>query len=309
MSPSRWRSVFSLSLLVPSLIALLGIPAIAAATFETKSREPYAGAIVVDAGTGRVLFDDGGDRQVYPASVVKLMNMLVALEHLEAGRVALDDQVVVTAEAARMGGSQVFLAEKEKFSVDDLLYALMISSANDAAVALAVHIGGSRPAYVELMNERAQRLGMTSTVFHTPHGLPPSRGQKPDVTSARDIAILARAVLDHPGVTRYTSTRSRPLRGGKFVMYSHNHLLKTVQGCDGLKTGYYAKAGYSVAATAMRDGRRVITVVLGARRSSTRDRKAAELMELGFKRAEGAFRPAAHDSAGAPAAASAAVSH
>lgn len=277
------RSIASRRVVACWLFLAASSPALAGAN-DVTWRDPYAGAIVVSADTGRVLFEDGAERRVYPASVVKLMNMLVVLEHIDAGRTSLEDLVVIPAQAARMGGSQVYLAEKEVFTVEELLYALMIQSANDAAMALALHVAGSKAAFVELMNANAKRLGMTDTVFHSPHGLPPSRGQQPDVTTARDIAILAHAVLRQTDVLRYTSTRERPIRGGKFVMRSHNTLLRTVEGCDGLKTGYYRRAGFSVAATAERDGARVITVVLGSPRSRTRDAHAARLMELGFAR-------------------------
>jgi D-alanyl-D-alanine carboxypeptidase (penicillin-binding protein 5/6) len=278
------KVIISMRSVVGFLFVLAVFPVAAGAALETKARDPYAGAIVVAADTGRVLFEDAADREVYPASVVKLMNMLVILEQLEAGRIRLDERVVTPAQAARMGGSQVYLAENEVFTVEDLLYALMIQSANDAAMALALHVGGSKEAFVALMNRKAEGLGMTRTRFHSPHGLPPSGGQQPDVTTARDIAILARAVLGYPEVLRYTSAQERPLRGGKFIMRSHNRLLRDVTGCDGLKTGYYSKAGYSIAATAKRDGARVISVVLGSSKSRTRDARAASLIEIGFER-------------------------
>jgi D-alanyl-D-alanine carboxypeptidase (penicillin-binding protein 5/6) len=172
------------------------------------------------------------------------------------------------------------------FSVDDLLYALMVQSANDAAVALAEKVAGSTEAFVALMNQRAAELGMTSTVFHSVHGLPPGAGQQPDVTTARDFARLSRELLKHPEALRYTSTRERPFRpnaGDKtVVMRTHNHLLGDVPGCDGLKTGYIAAAGYSISATAARNQQRVITVVLDSADRKRRDAKAAELIAKGF---------------------------
>jgi D-alanyl-D-alanine carboxypeptidase (penicillin-binding protein 5/6) len=260
-----------------------GIAAGTASAADRSAGNPYVGAIVVDADSGDVLYADRADTSAYPASVVKLMNFLLVLEDLEAGRLSLNDEVHVTAEAARMGGSQVYLAENEIFTVEDLLYALMIQSANDAAVALAIHVSGSRPAFVERMNDRAKSLGMKSTRFTSPHGLPPSRGQSPDITTARDIAILAREVVARSEALRYTSTHVHKIRDGKFIMRSHNKLLDMVDGCDGLKTGYYWKAGFSVAATAERDGLRVIAVVLGSESSRTRDREAAKLLGRGFE--------------------------
>jgi D-alanyl-D-alanine carboxypeptidase (penicillin-binding protein 5/6) len=214
-----------------------------------------------------------------------MMTLLVALEHVERGVLKMDERVVVTREAARTGGSQVYLSEREVVTIDDLLYALMIQSANDAAVALAIHITGSKEVFVELMNKRARELGMTSTHFASPHGLPPSYGQKPDMTTARDMALLARELLKRPEAVRYTSTREHSLRNGRFIMRSHNHLLNSFQGCDGLKTGYFYAAGFSIAATATRSGVRVVAVVLGSDSSRTRDRKTTELLEIGLERA------------------------
>lgn len=252
----------------------------------TISRNPYLGAIVEDAATGRVLFEAQADAKGYPASVLKLMDLLIILEKIEQGQLSLKDPVPVSAKAAKTGGSQVWLAEKETFTLDDMLYALMVKSANDAAVALAEKVAGSTDAFVELMNRKAKELGMTSTVFHSVHGLPPARGQEHDVTTARDLAILCRALLKHPDTLRYTSTRQREFRpnaGKKTVtMRAHNHLLARVDGCDGLKTGYIAQAGFSIAVTAARNGQRVIVVVLDSIDLKTRDSHAAELVAKGF---------------------------
>jgi D-alanyl-D-alanine carboxypeptidase (penicillin-binding protein 5/6) len=263
-----------------SLVVAMATPAHARLT--AMARDPYVGAIVIDAATNEVLFEDGADRTTYPASVVKMMSLLVVLEAVERGEVALDDAVRITAEAARVGGSQIFLKENEVFPLEDLLYSLMIKSANDAAVAVAIHVGGTRDRFVMRMNDRARELGMTSTHFSSPHGLPPSSGQKPDLTTARDVSRLAQAVLGRPGALRYTSTKTYAIRSGQFVMRSHNSLLETFAGCDGLKTGFFQAAGFSIAATASRGGKRMIAVVLGSRSSQTRDHKARDLLSLGF---------------------------
>jgi len=264
-------------------VSVLGSAGLAHARISIMARDPYVGAIVVDAETGAVLFEDAADRKTYPASVVKLMSLLLTLEAADRHEIAFADPVRVTAEAARTGGSQVYLAENEVVTVDDLLFALMIQSANDAAAALAIYVGGSRNGFVERMNARAKELGMTNTRFTSPHGLPPSKGQEPDITTPRDIARLARAVLSRPGALRYTSTKVHSLRAGRFVMRSHNTLLESFPGCDGLKTGFFHAAGFSIAATASRGGKRVIAVVMGSESSRTRDRKAGELLDLGFK--------------------------
>ncbi len=252
------------------------------------ARNPYVGAIAVDASSGNVLFEDQPDAKGYPASMLKLMDLLIIQEKLEAGQLSLQDQVPVSAKAAKTGGSQVWLAEKESFTLEDMLYALMIRSANDAAVAIAEKAGGSTDAFVELMNQRARELGMTSTVFHSVHGLPPGAGQQHDVTTPRDFVKLCRELLKHPDILRYTSTRERPFRpnaGQKTViMRSHNHLLGQVEGCDGLKTGYTATAGYSIAATAVRNGQRVIVIVMGSPDLKTRDTRAKEIFAKAFSR-------------------------
>jgi serine-type D-Ala-D-Ala carboxypeptidase (penicillin-binding protein 5/6) len=261
-------------------------PAAKSARSKSISRDPWLGAIVLDAATGKVLYEDQADTKGYPASVLKLMDLLIILEKIERKQLSLQDQVPVTAKASQTGGSQVWLAEKESFTVDEMLYALMVQSANDAAVALAEKVAGSTDAFLELMNRRAKELGMNNTVFHSVHGLPPGKGQEHDVTTARDLAILCRELLKHPDTLRYTSTRERPFRpnvtGKTVIMRSHNHLLGHVDGCDGLKTGYIATSGYSIAVTAARNGQRVIAIVFDSTTLKVRDAKAAELVAKGF---------------------------
>ncbi len=252
------------------------------AKVENVARDPYASALVMDADTGEVLFSENPDAAVYPASVVKLMNLLVILERIEQGKNTLAEMVPVTVEAARTGGSQVYLDPKESFSIEDLLYALAVQSANDAAVALAVHIAGSKEGFVALMNQKAAELGMKSTRIHSVHGLPPSEGQEPDVTTASDLALLCRALVSRPDALKLTATRERGFRNDTFIMRNHNHLLGQVDGCDGLKTGFYQAAGFSIAATAKRGGGRVIAIVMGSKDRKVRDARATELLAKGF---------------------------
>ncbi len=254
----------------------------ARAKLKNMAKEPYTSALVVNADTGEILFDDNSEAVIYPASVLKLMGLLIILEHIERGTLRLDDMVQVTKEAAQMGGSQVYLDPKEKFSVEDLLYALAIQSANDAAVALATHVAGSKAEFVSLMNKRAEELGMKKSHFYSVHGLPPSEGQKPDVTTARDLSLLARELANRPEVFKYTSARERDFREGKFIMRTHNHLLASVDGCDGFKTGYFRAAGFSIVATAKKGGVRIIAIVTGSKDRKVRDTKATELLAKGF---------------------------
>jgi serine-type D-Ala-D-Ala carboxypeptidase (penicillin-binding protein 5/6) len=256
------------------LVIAMGVVAARAQTMpESRSRDPYVGAIAVDAATGAVLREDRADEKGHPASMLKLMTLFVVLDEVRAGTVKLDDSVRITAEAARIGGSQVYLAEGEVFPVEELVHALMTQSANDAALALALHVAGSRDAFLQKMNRKARALRMDRTVFHSVHGLPPGSGQAADWTTARDFAVLCRALLaEHPGALAYTSVRERTFRPDKpFVMRTHNRLLASVEGCDGLKTGFYRVAGYSIAATAQRDGARAIVVVLGSTERVRRD--------------------------------------
>ncbi len=250
------------------------------------SRNPYIGAVAIEAASGRVLVDDHAEAKGYPASVLKLMTLLVVLDKIEARQLTYNDQVTVSAKASKTGGSQVWLAEKEVFTVEELLFALMVQSANDSAVALAEKVAGSSEAFVELMNRKAQELGMKDTVFRSVHGLPPGSGQQPDITTAHDLALLSRELVKRPDVLTLTSTRERPFRpnGGdkKVVMRTHNHLLGAVDGCDGLKTGYFFNAGFSIAATANRGGQRVIVVVLGSSDRKVRDAKASELIQKAY---------------------------
>lgn len=251
----------------------------------TRSADPYLGAVVVDAATGKVLFEQNADAPGFPASVIKLMDMMVLLDRIAAGQLSLSNSVNVTAESARVGGSQVYLKEGETFAFEDLMYALMIQSANDSAMAMALNVSGSSAGFVELMNKKAAELGMTSTSFHSVHGLPPSGGQAGDTSTARDLAKLSCALISqHPEIFKYTSTQVRKFREGPNaqVMRNHNHLLHAVAGCDGLKTGFINAGGYSIVATAQRNGRRVIAVVLGSKDRKVRDAKATELLSKGF---------------------------
>jgi D-alanyl-D-alanine carboxypeptidase (penicillin-binding protein 5/6) len=271
---------------VSTLVLLLLFCTISTATaLVTMSKSPYSGAIVIDAATGKVLFEDNADAKGYPASVTKLMVLLVFLEAIESHHLTLDEPVTVTAEASRIGGSQVYLKENEVFPVDELLYALIVQSANDAATALAIHYAGSKEAFVELMNKRAQEIGMRDTVFHSVHGLPPSKGQLPDISTPRDIAELCQELLKNANVLKYTSTKERAFRADAaepFIMMNHNELLGNMEGCDGFKTGYFSAAGFSIAATATKKDQRAIAVVFGAVDQKVRDAKAKEILTKGL---------------------------
>lgn len=304
----------SLSMLVCLAVAAgLAFPAAAAPI----SKNPYVGAIAIDARTGAVLFEDNADRPAYPASMLKLMDMFLLLDRIQQGSLRLDDMVRVTKEAADMGGSQVWLDTRESFTVEDLMYALMIQSANDAAVALAIHAAGTREAWVEQMNAKARELGLSRvTHFQSPHGLPPGKGQRPDITTPRDFAKLCQELIAaHPEVLKYTSETFRlfrPNTAKPMEMRNHNPLLRGQSGglaeCDGLKTGYFRDAGYSIALTGERDGARAIVVIMGCEDKKVRNAKGAELLRLALSKASRApVAPAPVVATPAPAAEEAAV--
>ena len=254
----------------------------ARARIQTKTDTPYRGAIVVRNDTGEAVFEKNSETLCYPASIVKLMVLLVIQEKIEEGSLNLDDRVVCTAEASRMGGSQVYLKENEIFTIEDLLYSLIIQSANDSAVALAIHVAGSKDGFVEMMQKKGRELGMKNTKFHSVHGLPPGRNQEPDLSTPSDIAILSRELLRHPEILRYTSTPVRGFRDDTFEMRSHNPLLESFDGCDGLKTGYFRAGGFSIAATATRDGLRLIAVVMGSKKKDDRNSSVRNIMARAF---------------------------
>ncbi len=233
-------------------------------------KSDYKSAIVIDALSGKVLFEDNADLVTPPASITKLMTFLIVHDQLSNGVLDLQTAVPVSAASSRIGGTQVWLKHGESFPVEEMLYALMVQSANDCAHALATLIGGTPDAFVEMMNARARQLGMASTTFRSPHGLPPSnrRIADGDLTSPRDLALLSRHLLLHTDVLKYSSVKGREFRPGqtkgRIVMRNHNHLLERVAGVDGLKTGYTRGAGFCLAATATRNGRRVIAVSMGS---------------------------------------------
>ncbi len=250
------------------------------------SKNPYVGAIIVDADSGAVLFEESADATCYPASTLKLMTLLVIQEKIADGSVKLTDLVKISTKACKTGGSQVYLDPRETFSVEDLLYALMIQSANDAAVALAEHVAGTTEAFCELMNARAKQIGMKSSNFITPNGLTTSADKEHDRSTPRDMAILGRQLCKYPDVFKYTSTAERSLREGtkqQIDMRTHNPFVKEhVDGCDGFKTGFTNIAGWSIVVTCKRNNRRIIIAVMGSEERLMRDAKAKELLNKVF---------------------------
>ena len=248
-------------------------------------------AVLMDFQSGRVLYAKNPDEPLPPASVTKIMTLLLALEAVHQGKVAMADEVVATEHAASMGGSQIWLEPGERMKLRDLLYAVAVGSANDAAVALAEHLAGSEGAFVDLMNRRARELGMRNTRFANATGLPPEEtgDQGPHVASAYDLAVLSRAAIQTPGLLEMVSTweyTMRPEGIRKPVLYNFNRLLKRYRGVDGLKTGMTSQAGYCIAVTAVRDNLRLIAVTMGAPTAQVREKDVRTLLDWGFRRYE-----------------------
>jgi D-alanyl-D-alanine carboxypeptidase (penicillin-binding protein 5/6) len=246
--------------------------------------EPCASAILIEAETGAALWEQDADEPRSPASLVKIMLQLLVLQEVERGTLALTDSVTTSARASRMGGSQVFLMDGEKQTLGALLEAIAISSANDAAFAVAEHVAGNEAAFVARMNEEATRLGCKGTRFENVHGLDEWNRPK-NVTTARDIATIARALVQHEHALTLSSTWRAPFRGGEFWLESTNLLLRKyggVEGLDGLKTGYTWRAGGCFCGTASRNGVRLISVVMGARPGHHRFLISRDLLEAGF---------------------------
>ncbi len=243
---------------------------------------PYASALLIDADSGHFLFEKDASEARPPASLVKMMLALVTLEAIRSGEVRLDEPVRVSQTASRTGGSGVYLRAGETLPLDELLRATLVASANGASVAIAEALAGSQLAMVERMNRRARELGMSRTEYRSVSGLPPRRRGLPDTTSAIDLAVLARKLLEHKEVLGYTARERVPFRGGTVLLRNTNHLVGHMEGADGLKTGYYGLAGFNLTATAERDGLRLIAVVLGCPTLRSRFQIAQQLLEWGF---------------------------
>jgi D-alanyl-D-alanine carboxypeptidase (penicillin-binding protein 5/6) len=268
---------------------LKNVPAQKPAPTPTPAPETpvlYKAFIVVEAQTGKMLEGENVHLPLPPASITKLMLAAIVMDRLESGQIKLDDKVTVSQEAARMGGSQVFLKPGEVFSLEEMMRAIMVASANDAAFAVAEFVAGSRENFVDLMNEKAKSLNMADSRFHSMHGLPPAKGQEPDTTSCADLSILAGNLLTHPGILEWTSLKTAPFRDGTLIMRNHNQLMNRFSGMDGLKTGFYREAGYSIAATAKINNLRLITVVMGSSTAKTRDSFAENKLKTYFSQYE-----------------------
>ena len=237
------------------------------------------GAILIEQNSGKVLYDYNMHEKLRPASVTKVMTVLLIMEALDSGRISLTDKVPCSERASSMGGSQIWLDTTEELTVDEMIKAICVVSANDCTVAMAEYLEGSEEAFVEKMNEKAKELGMNDTTFKNCHGI----DEDGHITSAYDIAIMSRELLkNHPQITNYTTIYMDSLRGGKSELVNTNKLVRNYEGCTGLKTGSTSLALFNLSASATRNGLSLIAVVMRGETSSKRFEEARKLLDYGF---------------------------
>lgn len=245
---------------------------------NTLSLESGA-AILIEQTTGQVLYEHNIHEQLRPASVTKVMSILLIMEALDSGKINLTDKVPCSENAAAMGGSQIWLDPRETLSVDEMLKAICVNSANDCVVAMSEFIAGSEEAFVQMMNDKAKELGMNDTTFKNCHGL----DEDGHVTSAYDISVMSRELLNnHPSITKYTTIWTDSLRDGKSQLSNTNKLIRTYKGATGLKTGSTSLALYNLSASATRDELSLIAVIMKAPSTKVRFAEAQRLLDFGF---------------------------
>ncbi len=272
------KRIGALLVLAAMLLGVLVIP-VSAATVEITAPS----AILMDAATGTILYEENAHERLAPASVTKVMTLLLVMEAIDSGILSWDDTITASAAAAAKGGSQVYLEEGEQMSVRDMVKSVTVSSANDCATALAEAISGSETAFVEKMNERAQELGMTDTHFVNCTGLDDDPNAKEHLTSAYDIAVMSRELLKHDEIKEFTTIWMDSVRDGQFGLSNTNKLVRFYQGTTGLKTGYTSAAGFCISASAERDGMELIAVVLHCASSTDRFESAKALLDYGHR--------------------------
>lgn len=243
---------------------------------------PAPSAILMDRITGTVLYESNCDERLAPASVTKVMTLLLVMEAIDGGKIGWQDMVTASEAAAAKGGSQVYLKVGETMCVEEMVKSVTVSSANDCACALAEHIAGSESAFVELMNARAAELGMENTHFVNCTGLDDGENAAQHRTTARDIAIMSRELLGHPDIRKFTTIWMDTVRGGAFGLSNTNKLVRFYEGTTGLKTGYTSSAGHCLSASAEREGMELIAVVLNCKSSQDRFQAAKAMLDYGF---------------------------
>ncbi len=270
------KRVFALFL--AAMILLPGLTGVKAEGPEI----PAPSAILMDCATGTIIYEKNSHERLPPASVTKVMTLLLVMEALDSGRISWDDMVTASDHAAGKGGSQVYLEVGEQMTMDEMLKSVVVSSANDCATALAEHIAGSEEAFVQRMNQRAAELGLTDTNFVNCTGLDDEPNAAEHLTSAHDIAVMSRELLRHEDIRKYTTIWMDTVRNGQFGLSNTNKLVRFYEGTTGLKTGYTSGAGHCLSASAKRDGIELIAVVLHCESSADRFQSAKALLDYGF---------------------------
>ena len=266
-----------MGLLILVLCLLVGAASATEPEIAAKS------AVLMDAATGTILFEQNAHEPLAPASVTKVMTMLLIMEAIDSGAIAWDDTVTASEAAAAKGGSQVYLKVGETMTVADMVKSIAVSSANDCACAMAEHLAGSEAAFVERMNQRAAELGMEDTHFVNCTGLDDDASAKDHRTSAHDIAVMSRELLvNHPDIKQYTTIWMDTIRDGAFGLSNTNKMVRYYPGCTGLKTGFTSGAGYCLSASAEREGLSLIAVVMGSATSQDRFAACKSLLDYGF---------------------------
>jgi len=269
---------FAILLAVCLLLTLMPLPARA-----TGPEVPGKSALLMDMATGTVLYEKNAHEKLAPASVTKVMTMLLIMEAIDEGRIGWNDTVTTSETAAAKGGSQVYLKVGEQMSVSEMLKCIAVSSANDCACAMAEHIAGSEEAFVEKMNQRAKDLGMNDTHFVNCTGLDDGENAKEHLTCAYDIAVMSRELMkNHPDIQKFTTIWMDTIRNGTFGLANTNKLVRFYPGATGLKTGFTSGAGYCLSATAQREGMGLIAVVMGAESSQERFAACKAMLDYGF---------------------------
>ena len=278
------KIIIKFSAILALIIFLTGGVNVFADTNENIEVEARS-AILMEVSTGKIIYEKNSNEKFAPASVTKVMTMLLTMEHIDSGKIKFDDKVTVSENAKKMGGSSMLLDTGEVRTVEDLIKGIGIASGNDAAVAMAEYLGGSESNFVDMMNDRAKVLGMVNTTFKNCTGLPVDG----HISTAYDISIMSRELLKHPDILKYTSTYMETISEGRktpIELVNHNKLVRFFQGCDGLKTGFTNEAKYCISATAVKDGVRVLSVIMGAPTYKIRNRDASMLMNYGFSKFE-----------------------
>ena len=248
---------------------------------ELTLAENAKSAILIEASTGKILFEKNADEKLEPASMTKMMSMLLIIENIENGVLKWNQKVTISENASKMGGSQILLEAGEKMSVEDLFKGVAIASGNDAVVALAEALAGTEEAFVNMMNDKARELGLKNTHFKSPHGL----DEVNHYSSARDQSLIAKELVKHKKVMKFTSIYEDYLRENtdrKIWLVNTNRLVRFYEGVDGLKTGYTKEAGYCLTTTALKNGMRIIAVVMGEPDSKTRSKEISEMLDYAF---------------------------